>query len=340
MKPVTLKQIAEQLNISITTVSKALKGYTDVSKKTKKKVQKLAKKLNYVPNSYAVNLRTKSSKTIGVIVPTTVHHFFSNVLKGIITVAEKKGYLVILLQSNEDFKLEKKQINLLLNKGIDGVLISLSNKTNSYKHLEKVMDQEIPLVLFDKITKSIHCSKVIINDRKASYDAVTYLIKKGYKRIAHFRGDLNPQNSIDRFLGYKQALLDNNITFDQKLVYLCNNNKDFEDGYNNAKKLFEEDKHTVDAIFTITDVVATGVLKYLNDHQIKIPEEVALFGFSNWFMSSVVSPSISTVNQPAEEMGKKAVKILLNEIKNKKKKIAFDYATIVLPTELVIRESS
>ncbi|MFQ3306410.1 MAG: LacI family transcriptional regulator, partial [Polaribacter sp.] len=173
MKPVTLKQIAEQLNISITTVSKALKGYTDVSKKTKKKVQNLAKKLNYVPNSYAVNLRTKSSKTIGVIVPTTVHHFFSNVLKGIITVAEKKGYLVILLQSNEYFKLEKKQINLLLNKGIDGILISLSNKTNSYKHLEKVMDQEIPLVLFDKITKSINCSKVIINDRKASYDAVT-----------------------------------------------------------------------------------------------------------------------------------------------------------------------
>ena len=340
MEPITLKHIAEQLNISITTVSKALKNYSDVSKKTKKRVRKLAKKLNYVPNSYAVNLRTKSSKTIGVIIPTIVHHFFSCVLKGIITVAEKKGYLVILLQSNENFKLEKKQTDLLLNKGVDGILISLSNKTNSYKHLQKAIDLDVPLVLFDKITKSIQCSKVIINDRQASYDAVTYLVEKGYKKIAHFRGDLNPQNSIDRFLGYKQALLDNNIDFDKNLVYTCNNNSDFEDGYNNAKKLFEEDKYTVDAIFTITDVVAIGVLKYLNDNNINVPKQVALFGFSNWFMSSVVSPSISTVNQPGFEMGKKAAKILLKEIKFKKESSPYSFSEIELPTKLIIRESS
>jgi LacI family transcriptional regulator len=340
MEPITLKHIAEQLNISVTTVSKALKNYPDVSKDTKKKVRKLAKKLNYVPNSYAVNLRTKSSKTIGVIIPATVHHFFSNVLKGIIRVAGKKGYLVILLQSNENFKLERKQIDLLLNKGVDGILISLSNKTNSYKHLQKVVDHEVPLVLFDKITKSIQCSKVIINDRQASYEAVTYLIKKGYKNIAHFRGDLNPQNSIDRFLGYKQALLDHNINYDKNLVYTCNNNSDFEDGYNNSKKLFEEDKHIVDAIFTITDVVAIGVLKYLNDNNIDVPKQVALFGFSNWFMSSVVSPSLSTVNQPGFEMGKKAAKILLKEIRFKKESIPYSFSEIELPTKLIIRESS
>ncbi len=340
MKPVTLKQIAEELHISIATVSKALKDYPDVSKKTKKRVKKLAKKINYVPNSFAVNLRTKSSKIIGVIIPATVHHFFSNVLKGIVKVAEKKGYLVIVLQSNENFELEKRQINLLLNKGIDGVLISLSNKTNSYKHLQKVIDHDVPLVLFDKITKNIKCSKVIINDRQAAYIAVEYLIKKGYRKIAHFRGDLNPQNSIDRFLGYKQALLDNNIEFDKNLVYICNNNDDFEDGYNNAKKLIEKDKHLVDAIFTITDVVAIGVIKYLRDNKIKVPEDIAVFGFSDWFMASVMSPSISTVHQPGFEMGKKAVKILLKEIKFQKKNKPFNFSEIVLPTKLIIRESS
>jgi LacI family transcriptional regulator len=340
MKPVTLKEIAEKLNLSITAVSKALKDYPDISKETKARVKALSKELNYVPNSFAVNLRTKSSKTIGVIIPATVHHFFSNVIKGIITIAEEHGFLVILLQSNENFELEKKQIDLLLNKGVDGILISLSNKTNRYEHLNKVIDYKVPLVLFDKIAKQVNCSKVIIDDRKASYNAVTCLIKKGYKRIAHFRGDLNPQNSIDRFLGYKQALLDNNIPFDKNLVYVCNNNADYEDGYANTKKMIEVDKIEVDAVFTITDVVAIGVLKYLNDHKIKVPEEIAIFGFSNWFMSSIVSPSLSTVNQPGYEMGKTAVEILLKEIKNKKKKIPFDYTTIVLETELVIRESS
>jgi LacI family transcriptional regulator len=340
MKRVTLKEIAEKLKLSITAVSKALKNYPDISKETKARVHALARELNYIPNSSAVNLRTKSTKTIGVIIPATVHHFFSNVIKGIITIAEEHGFLVILLQSNENFELEKKQIDLLLSKGVDGILISLSNKTNRYEHLNKVIDYNIPLVLFDKIAKQVNCSKVIIDDKKASYDAVTYLIKKGYKRIAHFRGDLNPQNSIDRFLGYKQALLDNKIPFDNTLVYVCNNNADFEDGYANAKKMIENDKIEVDAIFTITDVVAIGVLKYLNDHKIKVPKEVAIFGFSNWFISSVVSPSISTVDQPGFEIGKTAVEILLKEINHKKNKEEYKFTYKVLPTKLVLRESS
>jgi LacI family transcriptional regulator len=339
MKPVTLKELAEKLNLSVSAVSKALKNYPDIGAKTRKRVQSLANELNYVPNSFAVNLRTSTSKTIGVIVPTMVHNFFSKIIEGIILVAEKKGYLVILLQSNENYELEKKQIELLLNKGVGGILISLSNNTNSFQHLQKVLDYNVPLVLFDKITKSINCSKVIIDDKKASYEAVTYLIKKGYKRIAHFRGGLNPQNSIDRFLGYKQALTDNNIPFDDELIFMCDNNDDFNDGYQNAKKLIEKNI-LVDAIFAITDLVVIGALKYLNDNKIPVPQKTALFGFSNWFMSSVVSPSISTVNQPGKEIGKKAVKILLKEIKHKKKNIPFNHSTIVIPTKLVIREST
>lgn len=339
MKPVTLKQIADKLGLSITTVSKALKGYPDVSKKTKQLVMNLSKDLNYVPNSFAVNLRTQHSKTIGVIIPATVHHFFSKVIEGILTEAEKQGYLVILMQSNEDYNLEKKQVDLLLSKGVDGILISLSNKTYDYTHLKKIIDYDIPLVLFDKIAKSINCSKVIIDDKKAAYNAVNYLIKKGYKRIAHFRGDLNPQNSIDRFLGYKQALLDNHIVFDPSLVYICNNNSDFDDGYLNAGKLLKDHGKNIDAIFTITDVIAIGIMKYFSDLNIKIPEDIALFGFSNWFMASVISPSLSSVEQHGYEMGEKSAQILLKEINHKHNNIPIELQTIILPTELVIRET-
>jgi len=339
MKPVTLKQIAETLGLSVATVSKALRNYPDVSEKNKRLVKDLAKSLSYVPNPSAVNLRTQKSKTIGVIIPAIVHHFFSNVINGILEVAEKEGYMVILMQSNEKFELEKKQVDLLINKNVDGILMSLSNETNNFYHLKKIMNYDIPLVLFDKIAKNVNCSKIIIDDKIAAYEAVNYLIKKGYKRIAHFRGHLNPQNSIDRFLGYKQALLDNNIEYDKTLIYVCNNNADFEDGYNSAKKLYNEHGKSVDAIFCVTDVIAAGALKYFKDNKIVVPEDIALFGFSNWFMSSVVSPPLSTVDQPGYEMGKQSAKILLDEITNKNNGIANTPKSIVLETKLVIRDS-
>ncbi|MBD0833487.1 LacI family DNA-binding transcriptional regulator [Aestuariibaculum sediminum] len=340
MKTVTLKQIANELNISVTTVSKALKNYPDVSKKTRQRVLELAKSLDYTPNAYAVSLRMKQSKTIGVIVPDTVHHFFSTVIKGILKEAESRDYMVILMQSNERFDLEKKQIDLLMSKGVDGILVSLSNDTKKFDHLQKVIDYNIPLVLFDKISKTLKCSKVYIDDRKAAYDAVTYLIKKGFKRIAHFRGDLNPQNSIDRFLGYKQALLDNGIPFDPELVYMCNNNADFDDGYNNAKKLITDHGSNVDAIFTITDLVAIGIIKYFKDHDIKVPDDIALFGFSNWFMSSVICPTLTTVEQHAFEIGEQSSKILFDEIQCKLTKTPIKHKNIIIPTEMIFRESS
>ena len=197
--PVTLNDIAEKLNISITTVSKALKDYPDVSKKTKRLVKETASLLNYKPNSFAVNLRTKESKTIGLIIPEIVHHFFSSVINGIINQAEKKGYLVIILQSNESYELEKKQIDLLLAKRVDGILISLANESTDYSHLNEILNQNVPLVMFDKIAKLVNCSKVIINDRQAAAIATQHLIDIGCKHIAHFRGPLLPQNSIDRF---------------------------------------------------------------------------------------------------------------------------------------------
>ncbi|WP_046743712.1 LacI family DNA-binding transcriptional regulator [Kordia zhangzhouensis] len=337
MKTVTLKQIAEKLGVSVTTVSKALKDYPDISENTKQIVKNMAKSMNFVPNASAVYLRTQESKTIGVVIPALVHHFFSKVIDGILNKAEKSGYLVILMQSNENYELEKKQIDLLLKKGVDGILISLSNNTNNFDHLKRVQEYNIPLILFDKIAKTVNCSKVVIDDRKAAYDAVTHLINKGHRRIAHFRGDLNPQNSIDRFLGYKKALEDHGISYDPSLVYICNKNSDFKDGYKTAAKLIEDHQNTVDAVFTITDAVAIGAMKYFSDHSITVPDEIAVFGFSNWFMSSVTNPPLSTVKQPGYKMGKKATQLLLNEIENKKSGISSIPQKIILPTELIIR---
>ena len=335
---VTLKQIAEELGISITTVSKALKEYPDVSKKTRKLVRETAAMLNYKPNSFAVNLRTKESKTIGLIIPEIMHHFFSSVVKGIISQAEKKGYLVITLQSSESYELEKKQLDLLIRKRVDGILISLANGTADYKHLTEIIENETPLVMFDKIAKIVKCSKVIIDDRKAAYKATQHLIDIGCKKIAHFRGPLLPQNSIDRFLGYKQALTDNNISYDSSLVYLLND-MSFEEGKVYVNQLLKEHKD-VDGIFINTDLVAIGAIAEFNKLGIKIPEQISVIGFSNWFMSSVVSPSLTTVNQPGFEMGKKAFKLLFKEMKSKKQNKPFTYKEVVLETDLVIRKST
>ena len=340
MKIVTLKDIAEQLNISVTTVSKALKNYPDVSKKTRLQVKELAKTLNYKPNAFAVNLRTKESKTIGLVIPVIVHHFFSNVIKGIISQAEKKGYLVIILQSNESYELEKKQIDLLLSHRVDGILISLANGTADFNHLNEIINQGKPLVMFDKIAKIVKCSKVIIDDRKAAYTATQHLIDIGCKRIAHFRGALLPQNSIDRFLGYKKALLDNNIPYDPSLVYICEcGDMSFEEGKKNAKQLLD-DHDNVDGIFINTDLVAIGAMTEFNSQGIKIPNNINIVGFSNWFMSSVISPTLTTIDQPGYQMGKTAFKQLYKEIKAIKNKTPKAPKIITLETALIKREST
>jgi LacI family transcriptional regulator len=338
MKETTLKEIAEVLGISVTTVSKALQHKPDVSKKTIEKVLALAEELNYTPNSFAVNLRTKESKTIGLIIPEVVHHFFSNVIKGIIAEAEKNGYLVIILQSNESLELEKKQVALLINKRVDGIIMSLSNESNNDFHIKEILRKEIPFVQFDKISKLIPSSKVIINDQKAAMEAVQHLIDKGCKKIAHIRGLENPQNSIDRFIGYKKALEKNGIPYDSKLVYTCKSIT-FEQGVEFAKQVVEENLE-IDGIFIITDLVAIGVLAHFNEIGIQVPNQIAIIGFSNWFVSQVITPKLSTVDQPNYEMGVAAFTLLLEEMICRKNGLPFLPRTIELETSIIERESS
>ena len=229
MPKVTLKKIAETLGLSTATVSKALKDYDDISPKTKLKVKELANSLNYKPNSFAQSLRNQESKIIGLIIPEIVHHFFANIILGVIKTAEKNGYLVITLQSDESYKIEKKQIELLLYRNVDGILISLADNTVNYKHINEIRQSGVPVVLYDKISKSIDCHRVVIDDQKAAFNATKHLIDIGCKKIAHVRGALKPQTTIDRFIGYKNALKAHNIPFDNSIVFETDH-LTFEDG--------------------------------------------------------------------------------------------------------------
>lgn len=338
MAKATLKEIASSLGISVATVSKALKDYPDISATTKKRVLDLADSLKYKPNAFAQSLRNQESKIIGLIIPKIVHHFFSNIIDGVINTATENGYLVIILQTEESYEKEKKQLQLLVDKNIDGILLSLSDKTVQYDHILEIIDQGIPVVLYDKITKSINCSKVIIDDKKAAFNATEYLIKTGCRKIAHIRGPLKPQTTIDRFMGYKQALEAHDIPFDKSLIYLSDN-LSFEDGYNAAGKMMEEHPD-VEGVFAFTDLVATGVLVRLRELKISIPDQVSIIGFSNWFLSKITSPSLSTIDQPGYNMGRNAFGLLYKELQQIKNGEPVQQEIVEISTKVIPRNST
>lgn len=338
MTNVTLKKIAETLGISTATVSKALKDYPDISEKTKVKVKQLAEELNYKPNSFAQSLRNKESKIIGLIAPQIVHHFFANIIKGVIDSAEEKGYLVITLQSGESYDIEKKQLQLLLDKNVDGIILSLSDTTVNYKHVSKVIEDGTAVVLYDKISKLLDCSKVIVNDRKAAYNATKYLIESGCKSIAHIRGHLKPQTTIDRFMGYKKALQDHGLPFEDHLVYETKK-QFFEDGYKAAEDILKN-RDKIDGVFAFTDLLATGALVRLKEEGVKIPDDISIMGFSNWFLTKVTSPSLSTVDQPGYIMGREAFRLLYDELQSRKRDEEVVKQVIEIPTEIVPRNST
>lgn len=338
MKNLTLKDIAKALGISITTVSKALKDYPDVSKKTKEKVKAYAEKVNFSPNAYAAFLRTQESRIIGVIIPRLNHFFFSNILKGIMQAAERENYMVIVLSSEESYEIEKKQLRRLLLQNVDGILMSIADSTHNIEHIKKAHQSNIPLVLFDKYTKLSTCSSVIINDQKAAYSAVKHLIDSGKKNIAHLRGPLLPQNSIDRFLGYRRAIEEHQLNYNKDWVFTCDNLSS-EDGYQHTKTILEKYPE-VDAIFAMADLPALGALKCLNENNIKVPDDVSVMGFSNWSITELSSPALSTVNQPGVLMGQKAFELFLYEKAQIKKEQTPEQKIVELETKLIIRAST
>ncbi|MBK7653613.1 MAG: LacI family DNA-binding transcriptional regulator [Flammeovirgaceae bacterium] len=336
---VTIKDIARELGISPSTVSRALKDHPDISVATKKAVNELAEKLNYQPNIVALNLRQRKTNTIGVIIPEIVHFFFSTVISGIEDVAYTAGYNVILAQSNESYQREMTDLKALFNSRVDGMLLSISRETTNFDHIESIISKGVPIVFYDRMYDSPTSSKVIVDDYTGAKEAVNHLIEQGCKRIAHINGAPNLMISIDRFRGYVDALKENKMDINEKLIVNCSSGT-FEDGKQATNKLLALNP-IPDAIFANNDPMAMGSMMALKEKGFKIPQDVAIVGFSNWFFGELLDPSLTTVDQPGFEMGQEAARLLIRQIEMKDKE-DFDPQpeTKVLKTRLVIRNSS
>ena len=335
---ISLKEMAKRLSLSPAAVSKALNDYPDISLATKKLVKSYAKKVGYKANSQASFLRSQKSKTIGVIIPDITNPFYTKILKAIMHEAYKNDYSVILGNSIESFSLEEKLVNQFLQQKVDGILMSLTNDTSQFKHLENIIADNTILVLFDKVAKLIDCSKVFVDDKDGGFNATEHLIKKGCTKIAHFRGGLNPQNSIDRYLGYREALSINKISFDPNKV-LISSSGSIEQGYILAKKLYDSGIE-IDGLFCITDMVALGAIRFFKEQKIDIPNEISVIGFSNTMVGNLVYPSLSTIDQKVSKIGGEAVKLFLSEEKMLRTENRLENQSLVIKTTLIKREST
>lgn len=331
----TLSDLAEKLGLSPSTVSRALRDHPDISDKTKEKVLDMAARTHYQPNLIAQSLQNRSSNNIGVIVPEIRNTFFSTVISGIEEVAYEAGYTIMVCQSGDTRERELINTRALAANRVAGMLVSISQETTDCEHFRMVMRQGIPLVLFDRVAADLEASRVIVNDREGAYGAVRHLIERGRTKIAHIAGTKLLYLSGEREKGYLAALKDAGIGF--RPEYLIEGGYHEEDGRRGAARLMNLSEPP-DAIFTVNDPVAIGAFMYLMEQGIAIPEQVALVGFSNNPNTAIVRPRLTTVNQPAFEMGRSAALLLLEKMAGKKG--AEGSETIVLPTELLVRESS
>ena len=331
----TLKEIAERLELSISTVSRALNDHPDISEATKTKVQQLAADLNYIPNIFAKGFRSHKSNIIGVIVPNITHYFTTTLIRGILEEASMQGYRVIVSESNNDINKQTEMLNTMVQFGVDGVLMSISKMTRDIDSILKVLNI-LPLILFDKASNKVPCTQVIINEEEAAYNAVEHLINIGKKRIAIIKESEFSYTSEKRYKGYLRALKDHNIPIDEKIV-LSVDDISLEQGKRMASILMSI-KNKPDAIFAITDSAAIGVIKTLKKHKIKIPEEIAVVGFSNSINSTIIEPLLTTVDQPGQKIGSTAVKYLIEEI-NQPNDILIN-KTIEIKSNLIIRDST
>lgn len=330
----TLKEIALQLNISISTVSRALNNPSAINKKTRRAVRRVAKKLNYEPNLVAQSLRKSKTNTLGVIVPELNTHFFSATLSGIQHVALKSGYNVIICQSNESYEMEKNKIQTLISSRVDGLLISLSRETSDYSHLASYFDRGIPLVFFDRVCEAISTSKVTVDDHDGAFKATEHLIQQGCRRIAHLSGPVALTISQSRLQGYLDALEKYHIEPEQELIIRTSFS---ESDVAEQMKILLDLATPPDAIFAFSDIVAFQAIKVLKERSVKIPDDIAIVGFTNTPESALISPSLTTVAQPAYQMGKIAASHMLEQIYSPEKYIPQE---LILKTELLVRNSS
>lgn len=333
---ITLKHIARELGVSISTVSKALKNSEEISRDTKEKIQAYAKLYNYRPNNIAVSLKNKRTKNIGIIIPHIVHHFFTTLIRGVENYANSKGYNVIVCVSDEKFDKEVINMEMLAHGSIDGFIMSLAMETqlkNDYNHLKEVTDQGIPLVLVDRVTDEIECDKVIINDREIAYTAVKKLIDDGRKRIALITTENYLSVGKHRTKGYLDALKDNGLKVDDSLILKLPEMKMDEQA---IEDFFEREK--VDAVFCVWELFAIYGMTIVQKKGLKIPKDIAFIGFTDGLLSKYANPSLTAIAQHGIKMGETAAEMLIEKIESEKE--VETYRTEVIESTLIEREST
>lgn len=334
-KKTTIHDIAENLNVTASTVSRALNNNPRISQKTRKLVQQAAQKLNYQPNNIAAALRSGKSNIIGIIVPTADRSFFSSVIYGIEEIANTAGFNVMICQSHDNYENEVNKVQALLNAGVDGVIVSYAKETKDFKHFKKIINSGTPLILFDRSTNELEVSQVVIDDYLGSYMATEHLISQGYLRIAHFTSNAKISIYKDRLRGYQEALEANNIRFDPNLIF--ESNLQLEDGRACMLEIIGK-KLDVDSLVSASAMGAMGAMQVLKEHKIKIPDQFGIVGFANETFMSFTDPPLSTVEQHSKRIGNSAAELFLQEIHSNQSK--FIPQKIVLKPELIIRESS
>lgn len=334
-KQTTIKDIAKELGMHHTTVSRALRNHPDVNEETRKIVLEKAEELNYIPNTFATGLRNNQSKTIGILVPSIRPNFFSSTISYITNLAHQEGYSVMIFQSNEDLEMEKQNLTALLQHRVAGIIVSVSKETNNINHFKDLEANNIPVVYFDRVPKTKNVDKVQINNFRAGYDAVRHMVEIGRKRIAFYSASEKISVIEKRLEGYNEAVKDFGINHNQRA--LLKGDLTFDDGYKSAKSLIKMNKMP-DAVICSVDQVAFGMMKAFHENEIKIPEQIALLGFDNDPSCEMVQPSLSTIAQPIEEIAKNALAFLLQRI-NGKDKLGFPLGA-KLNMNLIKREST
>lgn len=333
-KEVTIYDVAKALNISPSTVSRGLKDHPQIRNETKKRIRTAAHEMGYQRNKFASNLRQKHTNTIGVVVPKLNSFFMATVISGMEKITSKHGYGLIISQSQESGDKEESCISTLFNSRVDGFLVSLAFDTDKMDHFNILYNKNLPIVFFDRVSDCNGCLSVVIDNFKAGYEATTHLIEQGCRRIVHIGGNLLRNVYADRFRGYRQALEDKGIIFDQKMVIISDLSNLA--GVETAKKIINMPARP-DGIFTSNDTTAVALIVELQKAGIRVPEDIAVVGFNNEPISQVVQPNLTTVNYPAREIGEIAATSLINILKSTQ---AANFSTIVLKHNLIIRESS
>lgn len=344
MQKLTLKKIARELDVSISTVSKSLKDSPEISEDTKQKIKAFADLYNYRPNTIALSLKNRKTKTLGVIIPEIVHHFFTTVVSGIEKVANEKGYTVIIGLSNESFEKEVTNMEKLANGSIDGFILSVSRETQlkkDYHHLLETIDHGMPVVLFDRTIPEIECDKVVVDDTEGARNAVKKLLAVGCENIALITTEAHVNVGELRTAGYKDALIESGKGFSEDLILKLKdefNEEGMEDNLNTTIELFLRNNPQVDGIFAVNEKYALTAMKAARSLGKDIPRDIKVIGFTDGVLSKYATPSLTTVSQHGVQLGEKAAELLIRRLEEDDYEPP--YQTVVVETRLIEREST